>query len=104
MVFFCMIQPFGFVSLAEINAGEINSSEYEYASFSLACLIMAIIVISIVNSLSLILRHYQISDHPIIQLRFNALFTAYKCQEGKLLPQLFIPIALALKILSLYIL
>lgn len=54
-----------FSALAEINAGEVTS-EYEYASFSLACLVVIIIVISIVNSLSLVLRHYQISDHPII--------------------------------------
>jgi hypothetical protein len=67
-------------------------------------LVLAVIVVSIVNSLSLVLRYYQISDHPIIQLRFNALFTALKCQDGRLYPQLLLPLLLLLRTLSLYFL
>jgi hypothetical protein len=67
-------------------------------------LVLAIIVASIVNSLSLVLRYYPLSDHPIIQLRFNALFTAFTCQDGRLYPQLLLPLLLLKRTLSLYLL
>jgi hypothetical protein len=64
-------------SLAEINLF-MKDTDYEYASFSMACCFISIVALSIANSIILILRHSSISDHPVIQLRFNTLFTAFK--------------------------
>ena len=68
----------------------------------MSCLVLAIISISILNSLVLVLRHYRMSDHPMIQLRFNALFSAQRCSEHTLAPHLFMPLTLAIKFFQVY--
>ena len=62
------------------------------------------IAVSILNSLVLVLRHYSVSEHPTIQLRFNALFTASRCTNGggTLAPKLFMPLTLIVKFFQVF--
>ena len=102
MIFFSMLQPLTLAAFAEVSQGRTANSDYEYASYSLSCLVLAIISTSILNSLVLVLRHYRMSDHPMIQLRFNVLFTAQRCSEHTLAPHLFMPLTLAIKFFQVY--
>ena len=93
-------------TIAEITTSETTTnnsnrySDYEYASFCLACLFLAVVCVSVVNSLVLILRHSSVSDHPVIQLRFNTLFTPFK--QNHMFAQMFFPVLLSAKIIMVY--
>jgi hypothetical protein len=99
-LFFISIQPMMVPAIAEIQANTSGGSDYEYASYCLAWLVIALCLIAVVNSLILVLRHYSISDHPVVQLRFNALFTAFK--QGSLASALCLPLGMLTKLASVY--
>jgi hypothetical protein len=106
LLFFTMLQPLTMAALAEVQVSATSSSEYEYASYCFSCLILSVIGVALFNTLVIVLRHYSVSDHPLIMLRFNTLFAPFKTSEnnGHLLPFLFFPLVLSIKVFNIFVL
>ena len=77
VLFFAMAQPLTMGALAEIYLNRRGTS-YEETSYVIAWIIFSCVFFGIFNVLFLVLRHSRTSEHPLIQLRFDALFIPFR--------------------------